>query len=484
MSRYTLFSSLCTFLCLFLCRYTKAGAPAAESPQANTALICHTSHASECYPAIFQPTEYFQRIHDDQSIPPGLHVRLDLTTGLKEARLNVPEPDDAPKADLVLIDNPPEDQRNGEQAPLLPDDSNGQDIEPERQEWRILAPFIPGFDDPPVSYDGSDESNFQRAKEAVLGSRNTQSMLSAIDVLTELAHDLEWGVTLTHDEVLSRTLLDYINSVPPNSAHTTSTPVEIKSASAQLVGIALQNNAEALKAFSSHFNHTAGSWNVQRPPIMAVRDALQDALTPREHDIVLQKRLLFLLANLSPSSEQLELFVKYHGLDINHLLEVFEATEINPSVDGRDAIRWKIANYLQDYIIPNIDSWPKHSLLDVMPPGTSYEIFQSRLVWRRAIRDIGPWCQTLQLAIDKYERVIEATLGLSKAVDNAHTSMSEAYSMLDKVLQKQGCTGGCECDVEKTFASTKYEERDLCRIGQNEVDNNCLTMEVSPFLLK
>lgn len=459
MFKYTLSSFLCAFLCIFLCHCTDAGAPAAQSPQANTALICHTSHASECYPAIFHPTEYFQRIHDDQSIPPGLHVRLDLTTGLKEARLNVPEPDDAPKADLVLIDNPPEAPRNGEQAPLLPDDGDVRDIETERHSWRILAPFMPGFDDPAVLYDGLDKENFQLGKEAVLGSRNTQSVLAAIDVLTELAHDLEWGVILTNDKVLSRTLLDYINSVPPTSIDTISTPIEVQSASAQLVGIALQNNAEALEAFSSHFNHTVGNGNVRNPPIMAVRDALQDAMMRHEHDTVLQKRLLFLLANLSPSIEQLKLFVKYHGLTENHLLKAFNPTDISPGIDNRDVIRLKIANYIQDYIISRIDGWPEHSLLEIVPSGTSNEVAQSHFIWGKAMREMGVWCQTLELASDKYKTFTEVAEGVSKEVDNAQTSISEAYSMLDKALKKQGCTGGCECDIERAFATIKYESR-------------------------
>ena len=91
-------------LCLLSLFTAQAKSPL-PSPQASTDLICHTAHASECYPAIFQPTIHFKRIHDDQSLPPGLHVRMNLATGLKEARLNVPEPDDAPKADLVIIDD-------------------------------------------------------------------------------------------------------------------------------------------------------------------------------------------------------------------------------------------------------------------------------------------------------------------------------------------------------------------------------------------
>ena len=83
------------------------GSAPTSSPPASTELICHTAHASECYPAIFQPTEHFQRIHDDQSIPIGLHVRINLATGIKEGRLNLPEPPGTPHADLLIIDDLP-----------------------------------------------------------------------------------------------------------------------------------------------------------------------------------------------------------------------------------------------------------------------------------------------------------------------------------------------------------------------------------------
>ena len=57
-------------------------------------IICHTSNREECYPRIFQPTEEFQTVHDDQELPSGLHVRLNIWTGQKEAKINVPDEED------------------------------------------------------------------------------------------------------------------------------------------------------------------------------------------------------------------------------------------------------------------------------------------------------------------------------------------------------------------------------------------------------
>ncbi|KAI2462798.1 hypothetical protein F4781DRAFT_172674 [Annulohypoxylon bovei var. microspora] len=67
--------------------------PPSESPSAETELICHTDNPADCYPKVFSATEEFQVIHDDQDIPPGLHVQLDVQTGKKQAKLNNPKED-------------------------------------------------------------------------------------------------------------------------------------------------------------------------------------------------------------------------------------------------------------------------------------------------------------------------------------------------------------------------------------------------------
>ncbi|KAI4248982.1 MAG: hypothetical protein L6R42_009126, partial [Xanthoria sp. 1 TBL-2021] len=92
--------------CLLTLSTFHSARAATPSPKAESNLICHTNHASECYPQIFQPTEKFQTVHDDQNLPPGLHVRMNLATGIKEARLNIPEPDrDIDSSSLTIIDD-------------------------------------------------------------------------------------------------------------------------------------------------------------------------------------------------------------------------------------------------------------------------------------------------------------------------------------------------------------------------------------------
>ncbi|KAI8962352.1 hypothetical protein F5Y11DRAFT_196401 [Daldinia sp. FL1419] len=96
--------------------FTSASSPPSESPSAETELICHTDNPAECYPKVFSATEEFQAVHDDQDLPPGLHVQLDIQTGKKQAKLYNPKEENPALEGLpvdrsvVVIDpDPPQD---------------------------------------------------------------------------------------------------------------------------------------------------------------------------------------------------------------------------------------------------------------------------------------------------------------------------------------------------------------------------------------
>lgn len=348
---------------------------------------------------------------------------MNLATSLKEARLNVPEPDDAPKVDLVILDNTALLPKAGEQAPNL--DSNQKVLEGQNRKWQGNVPSKPGSEDPLLPLDESDESNYLLAQRTVLDPTDTQSTLSALELLASLAHDLEWGITFARDTDLSRTLIAYVD---PLSA----APLEVRSASAQLLGTAIQNNAEALEALLACYIDD----DLRNTPIMTVHAALKASMTREEQDTMFQKRLLFLLTNLSPSLPQLQAFVSNGGLTT--LLDLFGSTEMEPGVDGRGRIRMKVANYLQDHIIPTIDGWPGQSLLEAFPPGTSSDILESQSVWREAMRGMESWCKAFEVAFERYNIAAEAPSGTSMYADNEYISLYEARGMLERVLRYQG----------------------------------------------
>ena len=63
-------------------------------PESSNQIVCDEAHAEEpsqnCYSKIFVATNEFQIIRPNQVVPPGLHVRLNLQTGIKEAKLMNP----------------------------------------------------------------------------------------------------------------------------------------------------------------------------------------------------------------------------------------------------------------------------------------------------------------------------------------------------------------------------------------------------------
>ena len=438
MCKYVYLSGLFISTCL-LCLTavsTQSSPPAPiHSPEAHTDLICHTSYASECYPAIFQPTEYFQLIHDDQSIPPGLHVRLDLTTGLKEARLNVAESDDAPKAEIVLIDSPPTSAIEEQLVPEVPDqkdstlkeqgDNIGEDVlsneNDEINDFMHYRRDIVGLlRSPPTNHDGKD-------------------ILESTNALIELAHAQEWGLAITSDSILVDVLVKAIN--PKSNA-----PIEIQSAAAQLLGTCIQNNPDALEAlFANYARH-------DRPTPQDVTHAALDETTardPRRENTLLQQRLLFFLSQLCQSQKQLEIFVGRSGLST--LLPIYD-TERMELDDGRYKVRAKVANFFIDHVLPTMINWEGGSLLRETPPGVSISMTGSTSTWMNAMRNIEPWCHAFRRQIMLFEEVdgfINSGIEESTLI---------AFDMLDNALKSHGSSGGCKSIVEKQSTHPQNEE--------------------------
>ena len=172
---------------------------AAASPASSDSLICH---GEICYPRIFEPTNDWQVVHEDQEIPRGLHVRLNITTGLKEARLM----QDDGHSDIALV--------------------------PGETVHDVVKPHRP-------NRPTGDSALFQEA----LSSLSTQSTCSpeatdALETLEELAHELEYGLRLTlHLDLL----FQYMSSESPRC----------RSAAALVFGSALRNNQNAIDAIGS-----------------------------------------------------------------------------------------------------------------------------------------------------------------------------------------------------------------------------------------
>ena len=385
---------------IFILQSKVHGSAPVSSPPASTELICHTTLASECYPAIFQPTEHFQRIHDDQSIPPGLHVRMNLATGLKEARLNVPEPPGKSHAELVIIDDLPPRPSVGEEDPVvdIPElqDQADADMGYERRE-----PYYP------TAFNTEESSLFYTSittlqSITVLSNRE----LPALSALQDLAHSIHWGVELARNSAVCQTLVAAIN---PGSGASS----ELRSAAALLMGTAIHSNPDALEALLSHrYLSEAG-----RAPAAIVITALRD---PEQRDIMLQTRTVFLLSQLCQNTEQLHTFVHSGGLDT--LLDLFEMDQKTPD-NGNDKFRAKVANFIYDRILSGLGN--ANALMTQI--GSENSALGNDQVLTKGLE---PWCNAFTNTLKMYELVGMTAEHLSPTVEAAFESIKEADQAL------------------------------------------------------
>lgn len=393
------------------------------SPKASTDLLCHTEHASECYPRTFQPTTTFQIVHDDQNLPPGLHIRMNLATGVKEAKLNEPDVDESSHtADLIIIDDVPHG------PPELQDQSKPHDYAPPRH----------------PQLDPSESSLFASSVHDLKASPSHPSTtIPALASLEDLAHSHHWGLTLARDSSLSHVLFQMLSPSAPESRFS----LEIRSAAALLLATAIHNNPAALTAALSHFYNDEGPSG----PLEAVVLALA-----HEQLSSLLSRMVFLLSALCQDETQLWKFVDAGGLDL--LAHLFDAE--NAGSDEKDRLRGKIANFMVDRLLqleettrklpsPKRDDREKEEApelaLDLANTDSWVMINDSILSSTDAASEKGPfggagrfkpWC----LLFEKSFRKLSGR-GANTESARAYESIQNAQVALERKLDFYGC--GC-----------------------------------------
>ncbi|KAL7932178.1 hypothetical protein V8C35DRAFT_307606 [Trichoderma chlorosporum] len=223
---------------LLCCLAVPAAASASQhSPQAGSdkqELICHTSNPEECYPLVFEPTDEFQTVHDDQQLPNGLHVRLNIWTGEKEAKINVPD-EINPALEGLPVD----------QAVVL--------VEQEQQETVQVPKGAPKYDNigkvkEPAPGGGAQVEaiafmeTFEMLKTGVIPS--DEEFDHGLEGLEELSHDIYYGLKISEETDVVKALFCLMGA-PEGQASPGATP-RGQQAAAILAG-ALSNNPSALK---------------------------------------------------------------------------------------------------------------------------------------------------------------------------------------------------------------------------------------------
>ncbi|KAL7788650.1 hypothetical protein V8C37DRAFT_388086 [Trichoderma ceciliae] len=176
-------------LCIAVPAAASASQPSAKADSEKPNIICHTSNPAECYPRVFKPTDEFQTVRDDQELPNGLHVRLNIWTGVKEAKINVPDEINPALEGLpvdqavVFVDQEqPESIQVPKGAPKY--DSIGKVKEPAQGgEAQVEA----------IAF----AETFKMLKSGVIPS--DEEFDHGLEGLEELSHDIYYGLKITED---------------------------------------------------------------------------------------------------------------------------------------------------------------------------------------------------------------------------------------------------------------------------------------------
>ena len=428
-----MFSNILSIVCtlLALSFSTQATVP---SPQASVDLICHTNHVSECYPKTFQPSTSFQPIHDDQDLPPGLHVRLDLATGKKEAKLNIVDESDTEllpsTLDVAIVDEAEVDDKLSGQS------QQAQKVLKASEQDSIRPSALNSVDGPIFDQSKTKFTTTSTDKPAVI--------LSALETLEDLSHDIYWGVQLAQD---SDVIIKLFNLLSPN----VSDP-HVKGAAALVIGTAIQNNPAAFTAALSHFYTD----ELPSGPMEAVLTALLHEQLPQ-----LLTRFVYLLSALCQDRTHLWKFVKGDGLAT--LLTVFDASKAGR--DSRDRLRGKIANFVLDHFLQQDsltktgrettvapaaaavdpqreyeDQWVSLSALDIDGTYQWPHEEHPRLSFNMAMK-LEPWCTAFTTSLKAWKD--------GKAKLLAVENVEKAQEALEKKLHDFGCSCKTTCDVSK-----------------------------------
>ncbi|KAJ6445741.1 C6 zinc finger domain protein [Purpureocillium lavendulum] len=225
---------LCLILCISVTPALGASEPRPSSVQSQgqAELICHTSDPKDCYPRIFEPTHEFQTVHDDQELPNGLYVRLNIWTGKKEAKINVPGEGD-PALEGLPVD----------QAVVVVDPDQSQD-----QHSALRVPKDAPRYEPvgKVKEPKHEAEGFAGAMKMLRGgvASNGQAFDEALEGLEDLSHDIYYGLKIAEDPEAVKSLFCLMTSQAP-SVDPRYTPRDQQAAS--ILASALQNNPPALE---------------------------------------------------------------------------------------------------------------------------------------------------------------------------------------------------------------------------------------------
>lgn len=285
-------------------------------------IICLSENSADCYPQVFEPKNEWQVVREGQQIPPGLHVRVNLETGLEEARI-LQEGDTAP-AEVVVADVPQDKKLD------LNSDSVKQKMQDTINEYKERKK---AFHKNKVTL--LDLTDFDHSVDEVvtfLLGDSTYRLEQALNTLADLSHDIEFGARLAEEPAIFDsmvTLADEFLSTKDKVANPSN--LRLSELIYRLMGSALRNNPEAIN-------------NVLEKQHASFIDGLFSTLTDSVVPEIIHKRVLGVIHALTADRHFSYRYFN-HGIPENanglhKLIAVFPKLGVSSQV--------RIANILED----------------------------------------------------------------------------------------------------------------------------------------
>lgn len=212
-----------------------AEASSEETAPANEDLICSPGNADDCYPRIFRATDVFHVVREGQEIPHGLHVRLDISTGLKEAKLNNPDEQNPVLEGLPVANS----------MVLVESEDGGEGVTSDQVRPPNGAPEYE-----PIGKIKQPETESQAFYDSLTVlktlSLNDRPIDAALEILGDISHDIYYGLKITEDADAVKELLCMMSSQIMFARDIDDEVVKQAGSAASIIGSALQNNQKAL----------------------------------------------------------------------------------------------------------------------------------------------------------------------------------------------------------------------------------------------
>ncbi|GKT40169.1 nucleotide exchange factor SIL1 [Colletotrichum spaethianum] len=325
-----------------------SAAPVAPSPSADVELICHTDNAAECYPKIFQPTEEFQTVHDDQELPHGLHVRMNINTGQKEAKINDPSEK-----------NPALEGLPADRSIVVVD----SDKAPEAEIPKDAPKYEPvGIVKQPQQESGEFYTNLEFVKKGAHGS--DLPIDEVLEFLEDISHDIYYGLKITETFDTVKSLLCLM--VDPKTPAPSEGAVPRDQQAAAIISGALQNNPTALEEVTKVWPQLmdATCRSPHKAPELKLRDGFYASFVPApedsNHDVAhaanKAKAQVAAIKGLIKSPTIRDDFIANKGMD--RILEVLGPQDARWETAQRKAGQFVLDNFLDENMGAELGVWP------------------------------------------------------------------------------------------------------------------------------